>query len=503
MCPTRPATKIESMNATQFRNQVEQMWATRPVRPAAPRTVAGVCTGIAARYRVDPTLVKVAFVVSTVFGGSGLLLYIAAWISCPSSRRVQAGMPAPALSGHGVGGHSAGGHGPGGHGRPSTILLFVAIVIVLTSLGSAGLWSSGGLVGAVLMLLGWWLLYLRTPDAPSDTTASTVNALPVVERFERWTPRAVRSGAAPATAPVGGVDLAKHVTATPTPHPDSTTATTPATEVYTAQAPVVVAQSNQASTAPSAAGTAPAEPADTVTLEGLDQAPPAWDPLGAARFAWDLPEPSVPQPPATPPARRSSLSLVVLGIAVVVAAVGTALNRSGIAWFTVPHIAALALAVVGAGLVISGSLRRETRRRATGLVPISIVLGIFVVIATTLMSWSSTDRNFGLPAGGVGERNWKPQSMTDLRDTYSLSMGQLNLDLTRLTLDANRSIDLRNGVGEIHVKLPKNMNVRAECSVNAGDFTCPDGLSGGADGTEGPVLTINAHTTMGNIEVTR
>lgn len=48
------------------------MWNTRPVRQRSGRTIAGVCTGIGRRYDVDPTLVKVAFVVAAMFGGSGI-----------------------------------------------------------------------------------------------------------------------------------------------------------------------------------------------------------------------------------------------------------------------------------------------------------------------------------------------------------------------------------------------------------------------------------------------
>ncbi|NMB23111.1 MAG: PspC domain-containing protein, partial [Corynebacterium sp.] len=43
------------------------MWATRPVRFPSSQggnaKVAGVCEGIAIRYQIDPTLVRLAFVV--------------------------------------------------------------------------------------------------------------------------------------------------------------------------------------------------------------------------------------------------------------------------------------------------------------------------------------------------------------------------------------------------------------------------------------------------------
>src|SRR6266699_4498371 len=47
------------------------------------RVVAGVCTGIAGYFGIDPTLVRLAFALFTIFGGAGVLLYLIAWIVIP------------------------------------------------------------------------------------------------------------------------------------------------------------------------------------------------------------------------------------------------------------------------------------------------------------------------------------------------------------------------------------------------------------------------------------
>jgi phage shock protein C len=47
------------------------------------RLVAGVCAGLAAYFGIDPTLVRVGFVVLTAFGGLGALLYLGAWVVIP------------------------------------------------------------------------------------------------------------------------------------------------------------------------------------------------------------------------------------------------------------------------------------------------------------------------------------------------------------------------------------------------------------------------------------
>ena len=45
--------------------------------------LSGVCNGLAAYFGVDPTLVRLAFALVTVFGGIGVLLYLVAWIVIP------------------------------------------------------------------------------------------------------------------------------------------------------------------------------------------------------------------------------------------------------------------------------------------------------------------------------------------------------------------------------------------------------------------------------------
>jgi len=47
------------------------------------RVIAGVCAGLAAYFGIDPTLVRLAFALATVFGGIGILLYLCAWIVIP------------------------------------------------------------------------------------------------------------------------------------------------------------------------------------------------------------------------------------------------------------------------------------------------------------------------------------------------------------------------------------------------------------------------------------
>ena len=54
------------------------------VRPTRGRLIAGVCVGVAQRFDVSPTLVRVLFLLSLLLPGPQVLAYIALWILMPS-----------------------------------------------------------------------------------------------------------------------------------------------------------------------------------------------------------------------------------------------------------------------------------------------------------------------------------------------------------------------------------------------------------------------------------
>jgi signal transduction histidine kinase len=53
----------------------------QPVRSAEDRVVAGVCGGLAATLGVDATLVRLVFAILALAGGSGIALYLGAWLT--------------------------------------------------------------------------------------------------------------------------------------------------------------------------------------------------------------------------------------------------------------------------------------------------------------------------------------------------------------------------------------------------------------------------------------
>ena len=52
-------------------------------RPRDNRVIAGVCSGIARRFNIDPTIVRILFVASLLLPGPQILIYLAAWVLMP------------------------------------------------------------------------------------------------------------------------------------------------------------------------------------------------------------------------------------------------------------------------------------------------------------------------------------------------------------------------------------------------------------------------------------
>ena len=57
-------------------------------RSRSDRTLAGVCGGLAAYFEIHPAVFRVAFVVLTLLGGAGVLIYLATTAVMPAEGRV-------------------------------------------------------------------------------------------------------------------------------------------------------------------------------------------------------------------------------------------------------------------------------------------------------------------------------------------------------------------------------------------------------------------------------
>lgn len=54
------------------------------VRPRHDRMIAGVCSAVARRFNLSPTVVRIATVLAVLFAGLSLWAYILLWIVVPN-----------------------------------------------------------------------------------------------------------------------------------------------------------------------------------------------------------------------------------------------------------------------------------------------------------------------------------------------------------------------------------------------------------------------------------
>ncbi|CDZ89249.1 PspC domain-containing protein [Rhodococcus ruber] len=442
------------MNTRSFPEQLSDMWRTRPVRLPRQGHVAGVCAGIGVRYDVDPVLIRVAFVVSTFFGGAGLVLYLAGWLLLP--RYGDQVSPAESLVGRGQSSESS----------TKVVVLLVVLAVAASAFGPLGAGVGGsGFVSMVLMLGGLWLLYQRRPEPPVLPGAPQLFPQnPFQAPFQQSQYQQSQYQQAP---------FAQHTGAPgPAPaDPDFWTKPEPESPRTGAQSP----------------GPEPAPPQDPLLQRPT---PPSWDPLGVAPFAWDLPEPTPTT--AVVPAKqpRSRLTTTVLGLAVLAAAAAGAVASAGeVAWLTPARIGAIALAVIGLGLLVGAFLHR-----GYGLLVVTGPLLGFVVLASLVGP---------IDTSSWGEQLYSPRTAAELQPAYSVQMGALQLDLRGLELTEDETVSVETRFGATEILLPQNLDVDVVCTERASNPCTIQGLDGGDDGVGGPVLTLNLDTAFGNSEVRR
>jgi phage shock protein PspC (stress-responsive transcriptional regulator) len=58
----------------------------RLMRSKKNKVIAGVCGGIGEYLNIDPTLVRIMWIVFSLMGGAGILAYIIAWIIMPERK---------------------------------------------------------------------------------------------------------------------------------------------------------------------------------------------------------------------------------------------------------------------------------------------------------------------------------------------------------------------------------------------------------------------------------
>lgn len=170
---------------------------------------------------------------------------------------------------------------------------------------------------------------------------------------------------------------------------------------------------------------------------------------------------------APPPRPRSALTPLTLAAAFLAAGTAALLSIAGAASVDVGQTIALALAILGAGLVVGAWFGR-----ARLLIPIGAVL-VPVVLASSLVDMP--------PGGAVGDRHLSPTTTGSIEDV-ELVAGNVTLNLTAYDFSARRErASIRVGAGRITVLVPAGVYVDAALEAGAGHAILFDASRSGLD----------------------
>lgn len=207
-----------------------------------------------------------------------------------------------------------------------------------------------------------------------------------------------------------------------------------------------------------------------------------------------------------PPARtreRSILGRLTLGAALLTVGVLAILDAAEVLTLTAQDAFAVALLVLGLGLLVGTWVGR-----ARWLVfPALLVLLPGLVITTVT-------RELDIPLGaGIGERSVGTTAVADVDPLYELGVGDLTLDLGQLDLDGGEvATAVRVGIGQVTIVVPDDARVEVSWSVVGGQVQLLDGdrqgrgLEGEAvfPGAEGSgTIVLDVDVSIGQVELVR
>jgi hypothetical protein len=202
-----------------------------------------------------------------------------------------------------------------------------------------------------------------------------------------------------------------------------------------------------------------------------------------------------------PSRRRSVLTPLTLSVALLLVGALVGLDASGAQAVATTTILAVALSVLGLGLVVGAWLGR-----ARGLIWVGCVLTVVLLASSTL----------DVPLrGGTGQRDWLPTSVVDVATPYRLGAGEAKLDLTHLpNSGAGQTVVASVGMGQLVVTVPRDVDVVVNARAGGGNLhlfgTDRGGLATTRTMTDpartrvsAGTLRLNLRVGLGQVEVVR
>lgn len=252
---------------------------------------------------------------------------------------------------------------------------------------------------------------------------------------------------------------------------------------------------------PPAAVIPPSPPPSSLPTQPLTQRPLSTPPPASVESStiFDDWRPTPITAPPEPPPPPSVLGRITVAAALMLVGLVALIQNLSPLDVSVDQYAALALAVVGAGLLVGARLGR-----ARGLIVLGAVLVAFIALDAALPD---------VPiAGTAGQQVWTPMTVADLRDHYELGMGELRLDLAELELEPGQHVAVAAsvGVGQLVVDVPPETTVDVDATSSLGEVVAFDLDSDGSNATidhvrrgpEGsPTIALDLSVGMGAVDV--
>lgn len=214
------------------------------------------------------------------------------------------------------------------------------------------------------------------------------------------------------------------------------------------------------------------------------------------------PIPAAPPParPPAPPRERSILGRLTIGAMAIGLGILALLDNVGALSANIEpyHYLALAVTILGAGLVVGAFLGR-----ARWL----ILVGVFMVptlIFSPYFGYDFDSRTFDLET--------QPTAFVELENEYHVNLGNLEIDLTDLPWSGEEvQVDASVDMGNLEITIPDGVGIIGSAGVNVGRVSEPGRSTGGLGdpnldwdqpGRRGTVI-LDAHVNVGNIEIRR
>lgn len=440
---------------------MESLWSLR--RSRTNSHLGGVCGALAARWDIDPLLVRIIAVLAALSAGVGAVLYGACWLLLPregeNETPLQQRFPRAASWSH------------------QTWLVIVGVACVLSFISLSGPLSIGIVPTVVIVGVVLWNRRRRgAPGSPPSAIRGTPDGYGEPGPQSR-TAAAPTPGYPPMHDPFRGPD---------TPFTDSARAWQLRVQQATAGEPEAPHWGSQPP-----AWQAPIAPPASPSTSAVKSYLTVPDPVGL----YGPGETTTVVAPKRAISRAIPLTAVVLTLAMLGLFVGQLLGLA----VTTPIYWGVAVLILGLACIVN-AWRSQTGRRG----------GRWLAVAAIVASLMAVGANFSTTAPSSVETRLSYATFQSLPPVLTLNSGDAKIDLSRFPVEEDRTLSVQMKAGSLDVTLPESARVRVIAHSRVGELRVlnerAEGLGPELDvtgGDSGPILTLDINVDYGEVQVQR